>query len=86
MILDQFCLKGKIALVTGANDAWPRPLRWGWRKPERISAAVYRSDITKTQELVEALGRRFFAVPGGSVPNGIGGKGLQRGDGALRPD
>ena len=62
MILDQFCLKGKIALVTGANDGIGQAIAVGLAEAGADIAAVYRSDITKTQELVEALGRRFFAV------------------------
>ena len=62
MILDQFSLVGKIALVTGANDGIGQAIAVGLAEAGADIAAVYRSDISKTQELVTALGRRFFAV------------------------
>lgn len=62
MILDQFSLEGKIALVTGANDGIGQAIAVGLAEAGADIAAVYRSDISKTQELVTALGRRFFAV------------------------
>lgn len=62
MILDQFSLVGKIALVTGANDGIGQAIAVGLAEAGADIAAVYRSDISKTQELVTALDRRFFAV------------------------
>ena len=47
MILDQFCLKGKIALVTGANDGIGQAIAVGLAEAGADIAAVYRSDITK---------------------------------------
>lgn len=62
MILEQFKLDGKIALVTGANDGIGQAIAVGLAEAGADIAAVYRSDITKTEEMVTALGRRFFSV------------------------
>ena len=62
MILDQFRLDGKVALVTGANDGIGQAIAVGLAEAGADIAAVYRSDITATQKMVTDLGRRFFAV------------------------
>lgn len=62
MILGQFSLKGKIALVTGANDGIGQAIALGLAEAGADIAAVYRSDISETRKLVEALGREFFSV------------------------
>lgn len=62
MILDRFSLKGKVALVTGANDGIGQAIAVGLAEAGADIAAVYRSDISRTAELVNALGVNFFAV------------------------
>ncbi len=62
MILDKFDLTGKIALVTGANDGIGQGIAVGLAEAGADIAAVYRSDISKTKEMIEGLGRKFFAV------------------------
>lgn len=62
MILDQFKLDGKTALVTGANDGIGQAIAVGLAEAGADIAAVHRSDISETRRQVEALGRRFFPV------------------------
>lgn len=62
MILNSFSLKGKVALVTGANDGIGQAIALGLAEAGADIAAVYRSDITKTEEQVRALGGNFFSV------------------------
>lgn len=62
MILEQFRLDGKIALVTGANDGIGQAIAIALAEAGADIATVYRSDISGTEERVRALGRRFFSV------------------------
>jgi len=62
MVLDNFKLGGKIALVTGANDGIGQGIALGLAEAGADIIAVHRSDISKTSELITALGRRFHSV------------------------
>lgn len=62
MILDQFVLNGKIALITGANDGIGQGMTVALAEAGADIAAVYRSDITETERLVTSLGRRFYPI------------------------
>ena len=62
MVLDQFKLDGKVALVTGANDGIGQAMAIALAEAGADIAAVYRSDVSVTEEKVKATGRRFFAV------------------------
>jgi len=50
MILDQFKLDGKVALVTGANDGIGQGIAVGLAEAGADIAAVYRSDIRRNRK------------------------------------
>lgn len=62
MILKQFCLEDKVALITGANDGIGQAIAVGLAEAGADIAAVHRSDISKTRELVEKCDKKFFSI------------------------
>ena len=48
MVLDQFKLDGKVALVTGANDGIGQAMAIALAEAGADIAAVYRSDVSVT--------------------------------------
>ena len=62
MILDQFKLQGKIAIVTGASRGLGRGMALALAEAGADIVGVGISDSTATGEAVEALGRRYLAV------------------------
>ncbi|MDY7096301.1 MAG: 2-dehydro-3-deoxy-D-gluconate 5-dehydrogenase KduD [Acidobacteriota bacterium] len=62
MILDQFNLAGKTALVTGASRGLGQGIAVGLAEAGADVALVSRSDPSETQERIEALGRRCLSI------------------------
>ena len=63
MILDQFNLKGKIALVTGASRGLGQAMALGLAEAGADIACVSRTgNDRQTRERVETLGRRFLGL------------------------
>ena len=62
MILDQFKLDGRIAIVTGASRGLGQSIAVGLAEAGADVALVHRSDGSKTQERIEALGRRCVSI------------------------
>ncbi len=62
MILDQFKLDGRVALVTGANDGIGQAIALGLAEAGADIIAAHRSDISETKRLVAEAGRRFYSV------------------------
>lgn len=62
MILDQFSLVGKTAIVTGCNAGLGQGMAVGMAEAGADIVGVYRSQTEETREMVEALGRMFVPV------------------------
>lgn len=62
MILEQFSLTGKTAIVTGCNAGLGQGMAVGLAEAGADVVGVYRSETQETQKRVEAVGRRFVPV------------------------
>lgn len=62
MILDQFKLDGKIAIVTGASRGLGQAIAIGLAEAGADLALVHRSDGAETEERIAALGRRVVTI------------------------
>ena len=63
MILDQFKLDGKVAVVTGASRGLGQGIAVGLAEAGADIALVDILDMTESKEKVEALGRKCIAIP-----------------------
>ena len=62
MILDQFGLDGRVALVTGAGSGMGQAIAVALAEAGADIVGVYRSNIDETRQVVESLGRGFRPV------------------------
>ena len=62
MVLDDFKLNGKVAIVTGCNTGLGQAIAIGLAEAGTEIAGVARRDATETQEAIQALGRRFHLI------------------------
>src|SRR6476659_10120839 len=77
MILDQFKLDGRTAIVTGASRGLGQSIAVGLAEAGADVALVHRSGGSETQDRIEALGRRSVTIRAdladpGSVPRIVG--------------
>ena len=63
MILDQFNLAGKVALVTGPGTGLGQAIALALAEAGADIVGVYRESFAETQARVEALGRRWLSLP-----------------------
>jgi 2-deoxy-D-gluconate 3-dehydrogenase len=63
MILDQFKLDGKIAIITGSAQGLGQGIALGLAEAGADVALVDILDMSETQQHIESLGRRCVAVP-----------------------
>jgi 2-dehydro-3-deoxy-D-gluconate 5-dehydrogenase len=62
MILDQFKLNGKVAIVTGSSTGLGEGMAYGLAEAGADIVGVYNNDLPENQEKIEALGRRFLGI------------------------
>lgn len=62
MILEQFKLDGKTAIVTGASRGLGQAIAVGLAEAGADLALVHRSDASETRQRIEALGRRCVTI------------------------
>jgi 2-deoxy-D-gluconate 3-dehydrogenase len=62
MILDQFNLKGKVAIVTGSSTGLGDAMARGLAEAGADIAGVYNRDAPQNKEAIEALGRGFLGI------------------------
>lgn len=62
MILDQFKLDGKVAIVTGCNRGIGKGMALGLAEAGADIAGVFHSTATGVEEEVTAMGRRFCGI------------------------
>ena len=62
MILDQFNLSGKVAIVTGSSTGLGEGMAYGLAEAGADIVGVYNNDLPENQKKVEALGRRFLGI------------------------
>ena len=62
MILDQFKLNGKVAIVTGSSTGLGEGMAYGLAEAGADIVGVYNNDSPENQEKIEALGRRFLGI------------------------
>jgi len=62
MILDQFRLDGKVAMVTGPGSGLGQAIALGLAEAGADIVGVYRESYQETQRAVEVLGRRFLPL------------------------
>ena len=62
MILDQFKLSGKVAIVTGSSTGLGEGMAYGLAEAGADIVGVYNNDLPENQTKIEALGRRFLGI------------------------
>lgn len=62
MILDQFKLSGKVAIVTGSSTGLGAGMAYGLAEAGADIVGVYNNDLPENQKKIEALGRRFLGI------------------------
>jgi 2-deoxy-D-gluconate 3-dehydrogenase len=62
MILDQFKLSGKVAIVTGSSTGLGEGMAYGLAEAGADIVGVYNNDLPENQKKIEALGRRFLGI------------------------
>ena len=62
MILDQFKLNGKVAIVTGARTGLGQGMACGLAEAGADIVGIDLYDLDETQKQIEALGRKFLGI------------------------
>jgi 2-dehydro-3-deoxy-D-gluconate 5-dehydrogenase len=62
MILEQFALKGKVAIVTGARTGLGQGMATGLAEAGADIVGVDLTNLTETKNRIEAVGRKFLGI------------------------
>jgi 2-deoxy-D-gluconate 3-dehydrogenase len=62
MVLDQFSLGGKVAIVTGSSTGLGEGMAYGLAEAGADIAGVYHEDSPQNQEKIEQMGRKFLGI------------------------
>jgi 2-dehydro-3-deoxy-D-gluconate 5-dehydrogenase len=62
MVLNQFNLEGKVAIVTGSSTGLGEGMAYGLAEAGADIAGVYHNDPPQNKEIIENMGRRFHGI------------------------
>ena len=62
MILDDFALSGKVAMVTGCSTGLGQGMSYGLAEAGADIVGIDYVDFPETQRVIEDMGRRFLKI------------------------
>jgi 2-dehydro-3-deoxy-D-gluconate 5-dehydrogenase len=62
MMLKQFSLEGKVAIVTGSSTGLGEGMAYGLAQAGADIVGVYNKDLPENREKIEAMGRKFMGI------------------------
>jgi 2-deoxy-D-gluconate 3-dehydrogenase len=62
MVLKQFSLEGKVAIVTGSSTGLGEGMAYGLAQAGADIVGVYNKDLPANREKIEAMGRKFMGI------------------------
>jgi 2-deoxy-D-gluconate 3-dehydrogenase len=62
MMLKQFSLEGKVAIVTGSSTGLGEGMAYGLAQAGADIVGVYNKDLPANKEKIEAMGRKFMGI------------------------
>ena len=62
MMLKQFSLEGKVAIVTGSSTGLGEGMAYGLAQAGADIVGVYNKDLPANREKIEAMGRKFMGI------------------------
>lgn len=62
MMIEQFSLAGKVAIVTGSSTGLGEGMAYGLAQAGADIVGIYNKDLPANREKIEALGRKFLGI------------------------